>query len=67
MRARKNQFVPDSILRCCRFRSWMKKGKSWMTDMNQVQVHLPQQQVSVTIYGAIGSTLQGPLFMIGEC
>ena len=45
----------------------MKKGKSWMTDMNQVQVHLPQQQVSVTIYGAIGSTLQAPLFMIGKC
>ena len=38
-----------------------------MTDMNQVQVQLPQEQVSVTIYGAIGNTLQGPLFMIGKC
>ena len=44
----------------------MKKGKAWMTDMNQVQVQLPQEQVSVTVYGAIGSTLQGPLFMIGK-
>ena len=44
----------------------MKKGKAWMTDLNPVQVQLPQEQVSVTIYGAIGTPLESPLFMLGK-
>ena len=37
-----------------------------MTSNSPVQVHLPKNQFSVTVYGAIGTPLIGPVFLLGE-
>ena len=43
------------MIKCVtRFNCWLKKDKSWMTLDEPVQMVLPNNRHSVTIFGAMG-------------
>ena len=48
------------------FHTWLHTPRSWMKPGERVRVSLPGRVGRVTLYGAIGSGLRKPVFMLGD-